>query len=257
MPKENEKNNNEDTFVSRRELLKQIGGFSIVAAGVMLGGAAMAEAARKAFVVPLDDSLHVIPLSDRPIYPTPVDEDFETGDFGKYPWVHGGDAHWVIVSDQKCGGMYSAKSGEISHNQESTLEISLDVTMGTVSFHKRVSSELSYDYLQFYIDDTLMSAWSGEVQWSREEFPVTAGRHSFKWRYYKDGSVDSGSDCAYLDKIVITSDPQYGDWCDYSDWTDYSVWTDWTDWTDDYSVYGRWQDWDNYYVWGAWSNWAV
>lgn len=242
MAKKPRNSKGDDIHLTRRQMLQRLGNYSAIAAGVLF----MAPAPVKA-----DDIAPILQLLLGDEAASEFDEDFETGDFSKYPWVFGGDANWVIVSDEKCGGTYSAKSGDISHDQQSTLEITLDVPEGTISFHKKVSSEPNYDFLQFFIDDTLLGSWSGEVQWSREEFSVTSGRHSFKWRYYKDYSVDGNADCAYLDKIVITSDPQYGDWCDYGDWTDYS------DWTDDYSVYGRWQDWDNYYVWGAWSNWSL
>ncbi|MHC4501287.1 MAG: GLUG motif-containing protein, partial [Planctomycetota bacterium] len=40
-----------------------------------------------------------------------LDEDFETGDFSKYDWQHSGDANWVVVSDIKYEGSYSARSG--------------------------------------------------------------------------------------------------------------------------------------------------
>ena len=44
---------------------------------------------------------------------------------------------------------------------------------------------------------------SGEVAWSQISFPVTAGVHTFKWGYSKDGSVVSGSDAAWVDYIVF------------------------------------------------------
>ena len=41
------------------------------------------------------------------------------------------------------------------------------------------------------------------MAWGQVSYPVTAGIHTFKWTYYKDGSVSSGSDCAWVDYIIF------------------------------------------------------
>jgi hypothetical protein len=33
--------------------------------------------------------------------------------------------------------------------------------------------------------------------------PPTAGSHTFRWTYSKDGSVSSGSDTAWVDEVLI------------------------------------------------------
>lgn len=133
-----------------------------------------------------------------------VVEDFESGDFSMYNWEFGGTANWTITSQNPYEGSYSAKSGTISHNQQSELKLDVDVQAGDdVSFYLKVSSEESYDYLRFYIDDNEQDAWAGEVSWQQASFAVPAGVHTLKWVYDKDGSVSSGSDCAWLDYIVL------------------------------------------------------
>ena len=133
-------------------------------------------------------------------------EDFETGDFSSYSWEFGGNADWVIDSTNQYEGSYCAQSGDISHNQISDLVLEAEVTSdGTISFYRKVSSENNYDYLRFYIDNVLQERWSGEVDWSEVSYSVTAGNHVFKWEYYKDGSVNAGSDCAWIDYIVFPS----------------------------------------------------
>ena len=72
-----------------------------------------------------------------------------------------------------------------------------------ISFFYKVSSEGSYDYLRFYIDNSEMGAWSGEVSWTEAVYPVSSGEHTFRWVYDKDGSVDSGSDRGWIDYIVF------------------------------------------------------
>ena len=48
-----------------------------------------------------------------------------------------------------------------------------------------------------------MDEWSGEMDWQRKAYPVSAGAHTFKWIYDKDGSQSDGSDCAWVDFIVL------------------------------------------------------
>lgn len=132
-----------------------------------------------------------------------LEEDFETGDFSLYDWKQSGDAEWNIVSDIVYEGTYAAKSGVITHNQQSTMQVEIDVDREYISFFRKVSSESSYDYLRFYIDDVEQNQWSGELDWSHESFPVTPGPHIFKWSYTKDFMVSAGSDCAWLDQIKV------------------------------------------------------
>ncbi|MHC4537779.1 MAG: dockerin type I repeat-containing protein, partial [Planctomycetota bacterium] len=129
-------------------------------------------------------------------------EDYETGDFSLFEWQHSGNADWYIVSNEQFEGQYSARSGIISHNRQSSLLIDYDVsTEGDISFHYKVSSESGYDYLQFYIDNQLQGEWAGERDWTLVSYPVTEGAHTFRWTYDKDGSVSNGSDCGWIDYI--------------------------------------------------------
>jgi hypothetical protein len=132
-----------------------------------------------------------------------LEENFETGDFSLYGWQQSGNAGWNIVSDIVYEGTYAAKSGVITNNQQSTMQVEIDVNGEYISFFKKVSSESSFDYLRFYIDDVEQNQWSGELDWSKESFPVTPGPHTFKWSYTKDISVSIGSDCAWLDQIKV------------------------------------------------------
>jgi M6 family metalloprotease-like protein len=134
------------------------------------------------------------PLSD-------LDENFENG-FASLPWSFSGNAVWTIDTTQYYNGVKSAKSGTITHNQSSIMQITVPAIEGQVSFFYKVSSESNYDYLKFYIDGVLKSQWSGEVAWSMTSFSVTAGDHILKWEYMKDGSVTTGSDCAWVDYIA-------------------------------------------------------
>lgn len=129
-------------------------------------------------------------------------EDFESAGFLSYPWEMGGDADWVIDSVSPHEGTYCARSGDVSDNQRSDLEVTVEVAAsGDISFWYKVSSESNYDYLRFYIDGTEVASWAGAVAWTQYSYPVGTGSHTFKWSYTKDGSVSSGEDAAWLDYI--------------------------------------------------------
>ena len=135
-----------------------------------------------------------------------VKEDFETGDFTKARWVHSGDANWAITSLEQNAGTYSAKAGAVTHNQSSMLEAIVDCNVGNITFYRKVSSELGWDYLTFYIDEVEKDSWSGTQNWAQVSFPVAAGTRTFKWTYSKDGSISSGSDTAWIDDIEYPID---------------------------------------------------
>ncbi|MBK7213812.1 MAG: exo-alpha-sialidase [Bacteroidales bacterium] len=131
-------------------------------------------------------------------------EDWETGTFTKFPWSFAGNTGWVLDDVNKFEGSYSARSGVISHNQTSTLQIDYDVMFNdTISFYRKISSELFHDVLSFYIDGTKVGQWSGNQNWKRMAYPVMAGTHTFKWEYFKDAANTIGSDAAWVDFIVF------------------------------------------------------
>lgn len=131
-------------------------------------------------------------------------EDWETGDFGKFNWLHSGDALWLIDDAEPFEGLYCARSGEIDDEQKSRLFIAIDVNQeDSITFYRKVSSEVDYDYLNFYLDMTVVGQWAGETEWEREAFAVSGGMHMFQWIYEKDTYVSGGDDCAWIDYISL------------------------------------------------------
>ncbi|MCB1047399.1 MAG: S8 family serine peptidase [Calditrichaeota bacterium] len=136
----------------------------------------------------------------------PLYEGFESGNFSAYNWSQSGTAPWVIVTSPVYEGSYAAKSGTITHNQNSTMTLSLTIAAaGEIAFRYKVSSESNYDFLRFYIDGAQQTQWSGEIDWTQSTYPVSAGNHTFTWTYSKDVSVNTGSDCAWVDEIIPPS----------------------------------------------------
>jgi hypothetical protein len=131
-------------------------------------------------------------------------EDFETGDFSQYDWEFAGNANWTIVSSGAYEGTYAAKSGVIPNSATSEMKLTLEVAgPDSIAFYRKVSSEDGYDHLEFYIDNSKIGEWDGEVAWGRVAFEVTQGGHTFRWVYSKDVYVTGGADCAWVDYIEL------------------------------------------------------
>jgi PKD repeat protein len=135
----------------------------------------------------------------------PADEIAEAVDYSS-TFTKSGNANWAKVTDIYYYGGDSAKSGTITHSQTTTIETS--VTVGStqaVKFYWKVSSESGYDYLRFFIDGVQKNQIAGTVDWTQVSNNIAAGTHTLKWTYLKDGSVSSGSDCGWVDKLEITT----------------------------------------------------
>ncbi len=132
------------------------------------------------------------------------DETFEGGNFVLEGWTQG-EKPWTIVSGTSHGGSYSARSyPQLTHYENSDLTITTTADHAdSISFWYRVSSESNYDKFHFYIDGVEMLVNSGEVEWTRVAYLVSAGEHTFLFSYTKDVSVSYGSDCAWIDDVRI------------------------------------------------------
>lgn len=131
---------------------------------------------------------------------------FESGGFSSYPWVNNSAVPWTLetAGSNVHTGIFSARSGAISHNASTELQVSLNIeTPGNVSFWRQVSSENNYDLLTFSIDGSVKDSWSGIRSWEQFSYPVSAGLHTFKWVYTKDDYVSYGYDCAWIDDIFF------------------------------------------------------
>lgn len=131
-------------------------------------------------------------------------ESFETGDFSAYPWTNTSASPWTVVNTGAFDGTYTAKSGAIGNSANTFITVTdTATTAGVIKFALKVSSETNYDFLKFYVDNVEKGSWSGTVDWTEVEYPVTAGAHTYKWTYSKDSSQIAGSDCAWVDKIIF------------------------------------------------------
>ena len=164
-------------------------------------------------------------------------ESFESNEFSN-EWSSNGNSQWYFDTESVYDGVYSVRSGEISHDQSSSLNLNLSVTgYGQIGFYYRVASEYStsgnyfYDGLVFSLDGIEMGQYqpttNGGTPWSYASFPVSPGEHVFTWTYVKDGGDGSTymeEDCTWLD---VVSFPPTGDSEPPVDIVEFMVYSGW------------------------------
>ena len=90
-----------------------------------------------------------------------------------------------------------------SQNAVMRLRISL-VRAGSISFSFKVTAEVLYDGLAFFVDDVLlMTQYSNSDEYIQKSFNLTAGTHIIRWVFFKDSSHSDGDDSAMIRSISI------------------------------------------------------
>jgi len=138
------------------------------------------------------------------LYCQVIDEGFESGNFSAYNWVLSGNVNWFVTGSYPFEGDYCAQGGNVADNGNTAIEIDLEFPQdGILAFSWKVSSEANYDFLQFYLDEELVSQISGTVAWTQVGYELEAGAHSLRWNYHKDYSVSGGSDIGWIDDVFF------------------------------------------------------
>ena len=117
-------------------------------------------------------------------------------------FVHGGNLPWITTEADSYDGIMSARSGAITHSQQSWFETTI-TGPAEIRFWWKVSSENNYDFLRFLINGGVQHSISGTVNWTERTYTVAEGTHTLRWLYQKDASVNSGSDCGWVDMLQI------------------------------------------------------
>ncbi|HLK92175.1 MAG TPA: hypothetical protein VKZ18_19940 [Polyangia bacterium] len=137
-----------------------------------------------------------------PAVPSPLIEDFETGNFSRFPWQLAADmTHpWVIENTPGAchGGSYCARSSLLQASGETTsISLSLSVRAdSTVGFWAKTDTESGQHFLRFYVDGTKQLELSGQNDWTFYSFPVSATGAGgpdrvLKWEYSRSTYVDA------------------------------------------------------------------
>ena len=126
-------------------------------------------------------------------------------------------AGWAVGRDSSTEGGCSLKSNpmlSVGNSTRAQLQFEGEFLAGVISFDRRVFSEQSFDCFRFRVDGVAVQLGgtctdaggvgvSGNVEWSRIEVPITAGRHTLLWSYEKDGNTSVGGDAAWIDRLSL------------------------------------------------------
>ena len=134
-------------------------------------------------------------------------EDFESQELDPTLWINTSSKQWTFDTENPYEGQFCMRSGAITHSQDTKLTLNMEVGGNdTIAYYYKVSSESGWDKMFFYIDETEMDNWSGEIDWTLAKYPISEGVHTFTWEYKKDGSVDKFEDCCWIDFVVMPRD---------------------------------------------------
>ena len=131
--------------------------------------------------------------------------DFETGDFSQFKFQNDSDYPWIVTNATAADGTYCMRSGNAGVASSSSF-ITATRTYeedGYVCFDAKCMGEgTSWDVCNFYIDGEVQFSYGALGNyWAFYYYPVTAGTHTFKWEYKKDGSTDPVGDAFFVDNI--------------------------------------------------------
>ena len=117
---------------------------------------------------------------------------------------------WFAQNRETHDGDAAAQSGAIATNQQTILQGTYITGPGTLTFWWKVSSEESFDFLRFYLNNNTVpiASISGETDWQQITIAIPRGDlQTLRWIYSKDSSVSAGRDAGWVDELVFTPDP--------------------------------------------------
>lgn len=112
---------------------------------------------------------------------------------------------WAVDVVNSVGGASVVSTNAGVGGSSAGFSVTVNMNAGeTMSFDWRVSSESNYDKLKFRVNNTDNTNISGDRDWTTVTYTAqTTGSYTFEWVYSKDSSVNSGSDCGWVDNISI------------------------------------------------------
>lgn len=122
-------------------------------------------------------------------------------------WVTDSENPWFGDNTNTNDGVDVAHSGPIRHSLSSFMQTTVNGP-GTFSFWWKCSTEATDDPGFFSLDGVVQSSISGEATWAQQTYNLTAGPHTLRWNYVRDGSGNGGSNMVWVDRVSwITPGP--------------------------------------------------
>lgn len=120
-------------------------------------------------------------------------------------WQTGGPRPWFGQTLSSSDGVDAARCGNIDDNETSWLQTTV-TGPGVLWFNWRASCEDGADYLVFSIDSQVYFAATGDSGWVEQVIGVSAGNHTLRWAYVKDGTVSDLEDKGWVDQVLYIQD---------------------------------------------------
>ncbi|MEI7732881.1 MAG: M14 family zinc carboxypeptidase [Verrucomicrobiota bacterium] len=177
------------------------------ASGILSG--VPAQTGTNQFTIQVRDSSPTPQVVRRALTLTVLDQSAQFNlalDTANQTWAPGGSAAWFSQTAITHDGTDAAQSGAITDSQETWIETTMNGPC-SMSFWWKVSSEGNYDFLEFYLNGTLQTKISGEVDWTQQTIALPAGQQTLRWRYSKDSSVSKGQDAGWVDQVAFFNHP--------------------------------------------------
>lgn len=133
-------------------------------------------------------------------------QDFESGALPPEFSV-GITSPWFVDDAMPIDGVFSARSGPFAAGVGGITDLTLSASFpvdGEISFRHIESTGAGVDFLEFYIDGLQGGTWSGQTLAATHTQPVTAGDHTFQWRFNRAGFLDEGANAVWVDNITLT-----------------------------------------------------
>ncbi len=131
-------------------------------------------------------------------------EDWETGDLSKFEWINDPSSPWTIDKMSKHEGNFSLGSADVAPSQMSVLTLAYQsYSPDSVSFYRKTATYEGQGMLIFLIDGQEKNRWSGDLDWKKVSYPLSAGKHTFIWMFLKFGDSDLMEDRVWVDLISL------------------------------------------------------
>ena len=152
---------------------------------------------------PLNQSTEYI--SDKGAFASVADKFTETFEHQNitdwFEWETYGDKTWEITDETSHTGNYSAKAGDVSGGNSSTLAINVNLPADTlITFAVRTFSN-NAGALFFEVDSVMIDYWGNSDDWQMVEFDLTAGLHRLTWTFKNNNIVNPAQ--VWLDNIFF------------------------------------------------------
>lgn len=123
----------------------------------------------------------------------------------KLTFTTGGSASWFGQKTVTHDGVDAARSGSITHNQNTWMQTTV-TGPGIISFWWYASSQgVSSDYLEFAVNGVSKGKIGGTAAaWTKCSYSLGSGSHALKWTYKKNSSTSSGLDAGFVDQVEWT-----------------------------------------------------